>query len=703
MNAPAALQSQPVPALWLGFEPDGVVRLNSGKVELGQGILTALAQIAAEELRTAPECLRVSCASTSGPNEGHTVGSLSVELSGAAIRVLCACVRQRLLGVAARALEVPVEALEVRSGTVWRDGICSPFNYWDCSEAVLAAPMDADEWAAVNAFEDSSIVGRSFPRIDLDEKIGGHAFIQDLAFNGMLHAAVLRQPFAGAELLGYDEVRFARRHPLVRLVRRACFLACIAETERIARRAMESIRASARWSTPGPPLAIDDDISQWLRKQPSTTTVLEPEPEPSASASAGGEFAATWSRPFIAHASIGLSCAVAWAKDDGSLEIWSHSQGIFALRDQIAKVLDLPPAKLLVHHRPNAGCYGHNAADDVALDAAIVATAIPGRAVRVQWSREEELTQAPLGAAMAVEIRASLDAQKHIARWQARIISTSHGTRPGMHGEPNLLAAEALDRRWAPLRSADVPEALGGGASRNARPLYSVGQRGLVLEYVDSPVRSSAIRALGAHVNVLAIEGMMDELALMAHEDPGDFRRRHLDDPRAVAVLDRALYMSEWASRTDLSESTLGLGIARYKGRGAYCAVVVEIELALSVKVVRAWCAVDAGLVVNPDGARNQIEGGIVQSLSWTTLEAVRFSEGCAQITGWSDYPILRFEDVPQIATEFIGDTSSGSLGVGEASQGPTAAAIANAVSTAVGQRITHLPIDRAQLLRLLA
>ena len=317
----------------------------------------------------------------------------------------------------------------------------------------------------------------------------------------------------------------------------------------------------------------------------------------------------TWTRPFLAHASIGLCTACAWLQGD-RLEIWTHSQGIFTLRAQIARVLDRPLDAVVLHHVAGAGCYGHNGADDVALDAAPDGARETRHADSRAMVARRRTGQCAVRGADGGALEATLDAGMRIASWATRVVSPSHATRPGMHGEVNLLAAAALDEHWVPRTVADAPEASGGGATRNARPLYGVGSRSLAVSLVESPVRTSALRSLGAHANVFAIEGMMEELAAAAHVDAGLFRRRHLSDPRAVAVLDRVLTMSAWSARTSSDAGTaLGLGLARYKGRGAYCAVVVDIELDVAVHVRRVWCAVDVGRIVNPDGARNQIEG----------------------------------------------------------------------------------------------
>ncbi|MBK6005910.1 xanthine dehydrogenase family protein molybdopterin-binding subunit [Ramlibacter ginsenosidimutans] len=696
LELPPALAAQPDPALWLAFETPGRVTVRTGKVELGQGILTALTQLIADGLGVAPAQVDMRSASTHRwPNEGFTVGSLSLEQSGPVMCTLGAVVRWRLMEAAALEFALPIDELTVREGFVCHREQSLGWNYWRHGRQLLLKPVTAADRMA--PAQPGGSVGTPLPRVDLRAKLAGGAFIQDLALPGLQHAVALRLPVRGARIANFDAQRFTQRAPQARCIRIGDFLACVAASESAARAAAQVLRSCVQWDSPALP-EVGDDAAGWLQRQPAEESVIEPAP-----ADAGEAVELTWTRPFIAHASIGLSCALAWQQGE-VLQVWSHSQGIFPLRDAIAQVLQRAPETIHVQHVAGAGCYGHNGADDAALDAALVAVALPGTPVRVQWSREEELREGPLGAPMAVRIRAALDAQGRIASWSTHVRSTSHNMRPGVGGTPNLLAAAAIDPALERQRDLEVPEARGGGATRNARPIYAVGERGLSLALATTHVRTSALRALGAFANVLAIEGMMDELAQRAGSDPAAFRLRHLQDPRAIAVLEHVLAICGWTGPGSAGDPlTRGIGLARYKERGAYCAVVAEVALEETVRVRRFWCAVDAGLVVNPDGARNQVEGGLLQALSWTTLEAVRFEGARPVATGWETYPILRFADVPGITTEFVGAREHPTVGAGETAQGPAAAAIANAVSVAIGQRACDLPLDRARLLQLLA
>ncbi len=397
------------------------------------------------------------------------------------------------------------------------------------------------------------------------------------------------------------------------------------------------------------------------------------------------------------------SCAIAkW--EDGGVHVWSHSQGVYNLREDLVLVLSLPPEKIVVEHVEGAGCYGHNGADDVGLDAVLLARAVPGRPVRLQWSREDELAWSPVGAAQAVDLEADLDEKGEIVAWRHDVWGNGHVARPGRAKSPRLLAALHLAKPFPAFVSADPPLAGGGGLQRNAIPAYDfpswkiTGHRLLTM-----PIRNSALRTLGAFANVFAIESFMDELAAERGEDPLAFRLRHLSDPRARAVLEAAARRADWSGWKKQEGKGHGLGYARYKNAGAYCAVVAEIEGDADIRVRRLVVAVDVGEVINPDGVANQFEGGAVQATSWTLKEAVRFDRQRITSDTWEAYPILRFSEVPAVEVEIISRPEAKSLGAGEAAHAPTAAAIGNAVFNALGVRVRDLPITRDRIVAAMA
>jgi CO/xanthine dehydrogenase Mo-binding subunit len=388
------------------------------------------------------------------------------------------------------------------------------------------------------------------------------------------------------------------------------------------------------------------------------------------------------------------------ARFDGErLEVWSHSQGIFNLRADLAVSFGMAVSAVVVQHAEGAGCYGHNAADDVAYDAAWLARAARGQPVRVQWSRADELAWAPYGPAMVIELEADLDASDRVVGWRHRVWSNGHGTRPGRGNTPALLGAWHLETPFEAPAAVNPPLHAGGGAERNAVPLYDFPAWNIVNHRVLSmPLRTSSLRSLGAFANVFALESFVDDLAEATASEPLEWRLRHLSDPRARAVLQRAALRAGWHERDKQEGIGYGIAVARYKNSGAYCAVVARIEAGAQIVVTRLNIAVDVGTVINPDGVANQIEGGAIQAVSWTLKEEVRFDRQRVTSDSWETYPILRFTEVPAVEVDIV-PSNAPACGAGEASLGPTAAAIGNAVRDALGVRVTSLPLSAERII----
>ncbi|MCZ7565588.1 MAG: molybdopterin-dependent oxidoreductase [Burkholderiales bacterium] len=441
-------------------------------------------------------------------------------------------------------------------------------------------------------------------------------------------------------------------------------------------------------------------LADWLRSAERETKVIE---ERAAGSRPARTLSASFTRPYTAHASIGLSCAIAHWTAPGALAVWTHSQGIYNLRADLALTLKLPPAAITVQHAEGAGCYGHNPADDVALDAALLARAAGGRPVRAQWSRADELAWEPHGPAMVVDVSAGLDAEGRVVQWVLENFSNGHTSRPGRADQPTLLAARHLAEPFAALPAVNPPMP-GGGQERNAVPLYDFpGRRITCHRVLEMPLRTSALRALGAFANVFAIESFMDELAAAAGKDPLEYRLMHLADPRGRAVIEAAAKRAGWSGHRKAEGRGLGIGFAKYKNLGAYCAVVAEVEAEREIRVRKLTIAADVGLAVNPDGVANQIEGGAVQAVSWTLKEAIPFDRRRVTIAAWEDYPILRFPEVPAVEVELLNRPEERAVGAGEGAQGPTAAAIGNAVFDALGVRVRDLPITPERIIAAMA
>ena len=416
------------------------------------------------------------------------------------------------------------------------------------------------------------------------------------------------------------------------------------------------------------------NLPGWLKAQALDTTVVVDTAPPNATPPVQS-FRAQYQRPYLQHASIGLCCALAkWQEDAQQLEVWSHSQGIYNLRRDLALAFQLPPAQVQVSHAEGAGCYGHNGADDVAFDAAWLARWVPGRPVRVQWTRQAELGHAPLAPAMAVEIEAGLNSDGQLIEWTQTVWSQGHGTRPGRGTTPALLGAWQTAQPHPVTMAVNAAMAVGGGSERNAQPPYDITSvKVLNHRVLNMPQRVSAMRALGAPVNVFAAESFMDEMAQQQSQEPLAFRLAHLREAhntRAVAVLNLLADMADWhAPRPEKAEgSGRGLAYARYKNTGALCAVAVEIVVEDKVKLHKIWIA----------------------QLS---------AQGIAS-KDWDHYPILKFSDMPQVQVQLMHRPDQASLGAGECSSGPTCAAIGNAIFDAIGVRMRTMPFTPDNLLQ---
>jgi nicotinate dehydrogenase subunit B len=693
---PPSLAANPKLGSWINFAAEGKVLVSPGKVEIGQGIVTALAQIAADELDVDIARVQMVRASTSAsPNEGVTSGSLSVQHSGRAIRFACAEIRQLFLETAAERLGVSPEALAVDDGVISGPGNIST-SYWELANEI-SLDRDATAAAPPKSSAQRTLAGQSLGRLDIPDKVFGRPrFIHDSPLPGMLHGRILRPELSQAKLVELNEDRARRVGGLVAIVRDGNFTGVICETEPGAEAALAALRKGATWA-PGETLPDEEDIAEWLKHQPVQSSVIASKQATSPAVKAR-TVKRQYHRPYIAHGSIAPSCAMAqW--DGDVVRIWTHSQGVYLLRSDLSMVFKMPRENIIVEHMEGAGCYGHNGADDVALDAALLAKAVPGRPVRVQWSRADEMSHAPFGAAMTVEVEADLDADGEIIGWRHSIWGNGHTARPGRADQPALLAATELATPFPRAISVDPPAAVGGGSDRNSVPLYDFPSWHVECHRLTTmPIRTSALRTLGAQGNVFAIESFLDELAFERGEDPVAFRLRHLSDPRSKAVIEAAARRANWKPAKE-DGTGYGIGFSRYKNTGAYCAAVAEVEVGEDIRVKRLTLAVDVGEAINPDGVVNQIEGGAIQATSWVLKERVRFDATRITSNSWTDYPILRFSEVPDVDVEIISRPEVDSVGAGEAAHGPVTAAIANAVFDALGVRLRDLPITRDRLI----
>ena len=765
-----SLRKHPRPSQWLVFTEDGGVEVLTGKVEIGQALHAALAGWVAGSLSWPVERVRVVAPDTTrSPDEGVTSGSLSMQDSGRTLAGVAAVVRARLEDDAAGRWGVPRATVRLVDAVLTGpDGWCEPVTA-HLGRTVLDPAVGADEWTLEQADGTGSRVGAPQggspaqvdgaamasrrARVKAMLGAGGH-FIQDLVLPGLLHGCVLHRmaadgagPSVAAASMGGAEVAQAATRPdekVLSLVRAmpgvravivdAGLLGVLADgagrAERAARRWLsEAAAAGAEVAGSGrgavaSGLADPLNPSGWASHPwPARCVARHGSPDErgpddpdgaqrleALHAPEGGRVVqAVFTRGWLAHASIGPSCALArWTDDLGTLEVWTHSQGVFNLRRDLALAWGLDEAAVVVRHVPGAGCYGHNGADDVAFDASWLARQAPGYPVRVNWLREQEWRSAPLGPAMRVHVQAALDAQGRIVHWHHAFWSPGHSSRPGRSATPSL-RGHALRHGGAPLpEPIDMPLATGGGGERNAVPGYAWPAWQVIGHRVRVPWRASALRSLGAHANVYAAENLLDDIARQTGQCPWALRLAALThEPRAIAVLNRARTGSRWDARraalAGIEGAGLGLAYARYKNTGAWCAVVAEVRAEAVLRVLRLTVVADIGLPIHPEGAVQQLEGGAVQATSWTLMESVLADAhgGIAPAT-WDDYPIIGFDAVPDVDVHLMPSTEP-PLGAGEAACGPAAAAIGNALFDALGVRVRDLPLTPERIVAAMA
>jgi nicotinate dehydrogenase subunit B len=698
---PEALQRNQLLSTWLQFD-EGKVIVQTGKVELGQGISTAIAMIAAEELDVSIDQIDIKTGRTdSGPNEFITAGSMSIEGSGSAVRQVCAEARAYLLNRAADLFKVDFTELAIREGVVSNPAGNEQVSFWQLLDGHQLDFMATGE-TGPKAASQYSVVGHPATRIDLQAKLTGKpAFIQDLRMGNRLHARIVRPPGMAFSLSSLDFSSVEAMPGVCKVVVDGNFIGVIAETEFTAVQARRKLHRLAQWRT-DPQHRLPPDIAQFLKENVEQRLLVEdglPRESsipPLLEAAGSVRCSATYFKPYHLHGSIGPSAAIAEFSDD-HLTVYSHSQGPHVLRAAISQALVMDQDHIAVVHAENAGCYGHNGADDAAMDAAILACQYPGRPVFLQWQREDEHLWEPFSPAMLIELDACV-IDGCIRTWNADVYSQTHMGRPVPFGSVTNLVAAWQKSMPMPRARARPGIALHGGIHRNADPYYLIPEKRIVKNLVtDQRVRTSSTRSLGAFANVFAIETFMNELALASGEDAVQFRLNHLQDDRGKAVIttmtDR---LGEYqADTTDGLLSGRGIAFARYKNSKCYAAVGMVLSVnpeTFQITLQHAVISADAGLVIDPDGLTNQLEGGLIQAASWTLKEAVQFGEFASISQNWDSYPILTFPETPTVETIILDQPREPSLGAGEATQGPTPAAISNAIFDATGIRIREIP-----------
>ncbi|HWP34115.1 MAG TPA: molybdopterin cofactor-binding domain-containing protein [Thermodesulfobacteriota bacterium] len=678
---------------FLAIAADGRVTLYTGKVDLGTGTRTALPQMAAEELDVPLDRITLVEGDTAlTPDQGPTWGSLTIQVGGVQIRQAAATARKALLEMAAQRLGVSPGDLTVTAGVVRVKN--DPGKQVSYGELIgdRRFELKVDKTAPIKDPSTYTIVGKSVPRVDIPAKVTGTwTYMQDVRIPGMLHGRVIRPPAMGATLQSVDEDSVRGIKGVVQVVRIGSFLGVVAETEWAAIKAARALKATwSHWEG----LPDMDKLYQVVRSTPVARdeVTINVGDVKGALAGAAKTLSATYDFAIHTHGSIGPSCAIAEVKD-GKVTVWSASQAPHWLRRELAAMLQMAPEDIRVLYYDGAGCYGRNGHEDAAADAVLLARAV-GRPVRVQWSREDEHGWDPKGPPTLVELKGGLDASGNVIAWQSEfwIPKVSQIT----DGVPFIAAVHA----GLPHKDAINP----GNIFHNSAPGYAFpNAHALVHRLETTPFRPSWIRTPGRMQNTYANEAFMDELAAAAGVDPVEFRLRHLKDPRGVAVLKAAAARAGWTPRPSPQPgarrrpSGVGRGVSyvKYENARTYVAAVAEVEANRrtgEIRVRRIVVAQDCGLVVNPDGVRNQIEGGVIQTVSRTLKEELKWNRSRVTSVDWKTYPILTFPEIPEVESELLDRPAEPPWGVGEPPTAVIPSAISNAVFDAIGVRLRSIP-----------
>jgi nicotinate dehydrogenase subunit B len=685
---------------WLIIHKDGAVTVLTGKVELGTGVSTSLRQIVADELECAFEkIIWVQGDTANTVDQAPTFGSQTIKRGGSQLRQAAAEAKATMLSLAANRLGVPAESLTVVLGVISaKDDPRKKVSYAELLGGAVFNREVTDRSKPKSSSE-YKFVGKPVPRVDIPTKVSGeHIYLQNLRLPNMLHGRPVRPASVGAKLISVDETSIKEVPGLVKVVVKGNFVGVVCEREEQAIRAANQLKI--KWQDVQA-LPAMNQLVETLQKIPSNDKPPANTGDVDAALNTSEKtLRAVYYWPYQLHGSMGPSCAVADVKSNQAT-IWSATQGAHQLRPTIAQLIGTPSANVRVIYVEAAGCYGHNAADDAAADAALLSQAV-GKPVRVQWMRYDEHVWEPLGPAMVMEVRGGLDQQGNLTAWDFQVWTPTHSSRP--NGSAGSLLAGALTGMSAGTANQS-------GADRNANHTYNFKNNRVMVHWLNSsPLRASALRGLGSPQNTFANESFMNELAAAAGVDPVQFRLRYLSDPRAKAVLEAVVKLSGWPTRLAPSQPGLksGRGVAyvRYDRTEAYVAAVVDVEVNPAdgqVSVRRVFIAHDCGLIINPDGLRNQIEGNVIQATSRTLKEEVKFDRSNITSVDWTLYPILRFPEIPDVSIELINRPDQPSVGAGEATTSAIPAAIANAIFNATGVRLRTVPFTLDRLKSALA
>jgi nicotinate dehydrogenase subunit B len=703
---------------WLAIGVDGSITAYSGKEELGQGISTAQQQLVAEELSVPFERVTlIYCDTALTPDQAYTSGSQShpANFNHRNLALACATAREALVRMASDRLGVPVDRLTANGGMISAKNDASKKVTYGQLVGGKKLNLKLDSNAKRKPAGEWAVLGKPIGRPDMPAMATGQfEYVQNVRLPGMLHGRVVRPPAVGATVISVDEGSVKDLPGMVKVVVRKNFAGVVAEKPWQAIQAANKLKVN--W-TQGIGLPKQADFYGSLRKQPSRDVLLvDSKDTPQTLAKAATVLKTTYYHPYQMHGSVGSSCAVAEVQGDKAT-IYSPTQGVWYQKSTCAMLLGLKPENIHVIFRRGSGCYGLNGADTVTYDAAILSQAV-GKPVRVQLSRKDEMAWENFGNAWMIEERAGLDAQGRIIAWEHESWTPSLGNRPGPATPGNIVTGMLVGFEPAPFTPGPAQEPRRFNNNSNGIPSYvsghvagedggagTVKSEKVLVHNVVSPFWTGPLRSPARLPNTFAHESFMDELAAHAKADPVEFRLRHLRNQRVIDVLRGAAKAANWESRPSPKPGNpktgvvTGHGIAcvAYEGENGYTGIAVEVEVNQDtgkVSVKRMWVAIDAGPISNPDGLRNQAEGGALQGMSRALGEEVTWNDHKVTSVDWRTYHSLPLGfDLPKIECVLLNRPDEEATGAGETSITVIAAAIGNAIFDATGARLRQIPL----------
>jgi CO/xanthine dehydrogenase Mo-binding subunit len=710
---------------WLAIGGDGRVIAYTGKCELGQGLATAQMQLVAEELVVPLDRVTlIQCDTDRTPDQGTTSGSQShpTNFNESNLARAAATAREALVRMASTRLQVPVEELDVESGVI--RSRTDPAKRTDYGELIggRTFQLSLDARARRRSRSDWRILGSPAPRAEIPDLVTGRfEFVHNVRVPGMVHGRVVRPPAVGARLVRVDEESIQDSPGLVKVVVKKDFVGVVAEKPWQATKAAEKL--TCEWS-PAPRLVSQRELYEHLRQKTPTSDRLVVDSGDVEETLAGADriVSATYRHPYQMHGSVGSSCAVADVRD-GKATLWSASQAVHHLKQTTAMVLGMSPDDVRVIFRMGSGCYGLNGADTVSYDAAVLSQAV-GRPVRVQLSRQDEMAWENYGYPYVIDQRIGLDSEGRILAWDYEAWFSTLGSRPRTGTPGNVVTGFLLGFEPAAVTepaAATDPTAFENGS--NAAPSYVRGcvggrcggtgtiQSERVLVHVSrSMFFTGPLRSPSRLQNTFAHESILDEAAALARKDPVAYRLSHLSDPRLIEVLRAVARRADWDPRPSPKPGSSRAGVASgrgiacvlYEGDNGYCALAAHVEVDQdtgAVVVKRLVAGVDCGPISNPDGLRNQIEGGTLQGVSRALVEEVTWDEAKVTSVDWRTYRSLPLGyELPEVETVLIDRRDVPAMGAGETTITLAAAAIGNAIFDATGARIREVPFTRERV-----